>query len=69
MWYVHIIKKKQKFYTGITTALENRLHQHANPPLIYKETFPDKNQAAKRERQIKAFSKAKKQELIARYLK
>jgi predicted GIY-YIG superfamily endonuclease len=69
MWYVYIIKDKQKFYTGITTALKNRLHQHGNPPLLYKEAFPDKHQAAKRKRQIKGFSKAKKQELITGYLK
>ena len=40
MWHVYIIKDKQQFYTSITTALENRLHQHVNPPLLYKEAFP-----------------------------
>jgi len=69
MWYVYIIKDKQTFYTGITTALENRLHQHGNPPLLYKEAFPHKHQAAARERQIKNFSKAKKQKLITEHLK
>jgi predicted GIY-YIG superfamily endonuclease len=69
MWYVYIIKEKQRFYTGITTALDNRLHQHGNPLLLYKEAFPNKHQAAKRERQIKGFSKAKKQELITRPVK
>jgi len=69
MWYLYIIKEKQKFYTGISTALKNRLHQHGNPPLLYKEAFPNKHQAAARERQIKGFSKAKKQELIASLIK
>ena len=69
MWYLYIIKEKQKFYTGITTALENRLHQHGNPPLLYKEAFQNKHQAAIRERQIKNWSNVKKQELIAGHLK
>jgi predicted GIY-YIG superfamily endonuclease len=44
--------------------LKNRLHQHGNPPLLYKEHFQNKHQAAPGERQIKGFSNAKKQELI-----
>jgi len=69
MWHVYIIKDKQQFYTSITTALENRLHQHGNTPLLYKESFPNKHQAAASERQIKGFSKAKKQQLIASLIK
>jgi predicted GIY-YIG superfamily endonuclease len=64
MWHLYIIKEREKFYTGITTDLKNRLHQHGNPPLLYKEAFQNKHQAARRERQIKGFSKAKKQDLI-----
>jgi len=64
MWYLYIIKERKKFYTGITTDLKNRLHQHGNPPLLYKETFQNKHQAARRERQIKGESYAKKQDLI-----
>ncbi len=64
MWHLYIIKQTEKFYTGITTDLKNRLHQHGNPPLLYKEPFPNKHQAAQRERQIKGWSKEKKQELI-----
>jgi predicted GIY-YIG superfamily endonuclease len=64
MWHLYIIKKGERFYTGITTDLKNRLHQHGNPPLLYKEPFPNKHQAARRERQIKGFSNAKKQQLI-----
>ncbi len=44
--------------------LKNRLNQYGNPPLLYKESFQNKHQAALRERQIKGFSKAKKQDLI-----
>jgi len=64
MWHLYIIKQREKFYTGITTDLKNRLHQHGNPPLLYKEPFQNKQQAARRERQIKGWSKAKKLELI-----
>jgi predicted GIY-YIG superfamily endonuclease len=67
MWYLYIINKKDKYYTGITTDLQNRLRQHGSPPLLYKETFPDKHQAAKREKQIKGWSKATKDELIAKF--
>ena len=48
MWYLYIIEKREKFYTGITTDLNNRLHQHGNSPLLYKETFQNKHQAARR---------------------
>jgi predicted GIY-YIG superfamily endonuclease len=64
MWHLYIIKQTEKFYTGITTDLKNRLHQHGNPPLLYKEPFPNKHLAAQRERQIKGWSKEKKQDLI-----
>ncbi|MCH7558822.1 MAG: GIY-YIG nuclease family protein [Planctomycetes bacterium] len=67
MWHLYIIEKSDKYYTGITTDLKNRLRQHGNPPLLYKETFPDKHQAAKREKQIKGFSRAKKGNLIAKF--
>jgi predicted GIY-YIG superfamily endonuclease len=63
MWHLYIIEKSDKYYTGITTDLKNRLRQHGNPPLLYKETFPDNHQAAKREKQIKGFSRIKRETL------
>jgi len=69
MWYLYIIEKREKYYTGITTDLENRLRQHGKPPLLYKETFQNKHQAARREKQIKGFSKEKKQNLIKGLIK
>jgi len=69
MWYLYIIKQREKFYTGITTDLKNRLHQHGNPTLLYKENFQNKHQAARREKQIKGFSRAKKQDLIKSFIK
>jgi putative endonuclease len=67
MWYLYIIPKNNKYYTGITTDLKNRLRQHSSPPLLYKETFSDKFQAAGREKEIKGWSKAKKEHLIAEF--
>lgn len=43
------------------------MRQHGTLPLLYKETFSDKFQAARREREIKGSSKAKKAELIAKF--
>ncbi|MHC4067997.1 MAG: GIY-YIG nuclease family protein [Planctomycetota bacterium] len=66
MWHLYIIKKNGRYYTGITTDPQNRLHQHGNPSILYRETFSDKFNAAKREKQIKGYSRAKKQSLIAK---
>ena len=63
VWHVYIIEKNDRYYIGITTDLENRLHQQDNTPLLYKETFTDKHQAANREKQIKGFSRKKKEKL------
>ncbi|MCK4752546.1 MAG: GIY-YIG nuclease family protein [Planctomycetes bacterium] len=67
MWNLYIIQKNGKYYTGITTDLKNRLRQHGNPPLLYKESFSDKHRVAHREKQIKGFSRAKKANLIAKF--
>jgi len=67
MWYLYIIKKKDRYYTGITTDLNNRLHQHGNLSLLYKEPFSNKHLAAKREKQVKGWSKEKKEPLIAKF--
>ncbi len=67
MWHLYIINKNGKYYTGITTDLKNRMRQHDSPPLLYKETFPNKFRAAQREKQIKGWSKAKKEDLIAKF--
>ncbi len=66
-WFLYIIDKKDKYYTGITTDLQHRLKQHGVSDLLYKETFPDKFSAAKREKQIKGWSSAKKERLITSF--
>ncbi|MHA2219983.1 MAG: GIY-YIG nuclease family protein [Candidatus Hodarchaeales archaeon] len=65
MWYLYIIEKHSKYYTGITSDLQNRLRQHGNPPILYHEALDNKFQAAKREREIKGWFRRKKEDLIA----
>ena len=63
-WYLYIIEKSGKFYVGITTDLKHRLTQHGNPELLYQKGPIDKHAAAKRERELKGWSRKKKLELI-----
>jgi len=67
MWHLYIIQKNNKYYTGITTDLNNRLRQHGNPQLLYTESFTDKFQAAQREKQVKGWSRDKKEKLISKF--
>lgn len=79
-YYVYILTNKNKtvLYTGVTNDLKNRLYYHCNPEpfslaftakykcfyLIYYEHFSDINQAISREKQIKGWSRVKKELLI-----
>lgn len=65
-WYLYIIEKKGKLYVGITTDMKNRLRQHGSPKLLYKEGPFEKQTAAKRERQIKKWTRDKKLQLISK---
>ena len=64
-WWLYICEKKERLYVGITTDLDNRLRQHGNPPLLYKEGPLTRTEAVLRERKIKGWSRAKKLQLIA----
>ena len=77
MWYVYILKcSDNSFYTGVTNNPSRRLAEHNNKKggkytrirtpveLIYKEVYPSKSQALKREIQIKGWTKQKKLALI-----
>jgi putative endonuclease len=71
MWYVYILKSQNgSLYTGMTTNIEQRLKEHQrrnyNPAeqLLYKEPQTNKFEAAKRERQIKGWTRKKKLALI-----
>ena len=64
MWHLYLIEKNKHLYSGITTDLSNRLIQHGKVKLIYTENHNTKEKAAKREKQIKGWSKQKKLTLL-----
>jgi len=77
-YYVYILTNKTRtvLYTGVTNNLKERLHFHANPLpfsktfttkykcfyLIFYEHFFEIEDAIKREKQIKGWSRKKKEE-------
>jgi len=63
MWHVYICDRNGILYTGITTDLNHRMGQH-KAKLLCSEEHPDKHSAARRERQIKGWSRQKKLALI-----
>jgi len=63
---LHLCEKKGHYYVGSIIYVEKRLWQHGNPKLLYKEGPLEKHDAAKRERQIKKWSRIKKERLIGR---
>jgi predicted GIY-YIG superfamily endonuclease len=62
---MYICDRAGQLYTGITTGLEHRMRQH-KAKLLYTESFEDKHVAARREREIKGWSRNKKLQLIAK---
>ncbi|MCK4909494.1 MAG: GIY-YIG nuclease family protein [Planctomycetes bacterium] len=62
-WSVYICNKKDVLYTGITTDVKHRMKQH-KAKLLCVESYDSKNEAAKREKQIKGWARKKKIELI-----
>ncbi len=76
MWYLYILLcDKKVFYTGITNNLKRRVWEHKNKKsfytrrfneinLVYYEQHIDQVEAAKREREIKGWSRQKKTKLI-----
>ncbi len=66
-------------YTGITTDITRRIHEHNNTPagakytksrrpvkLIYQERCTDRSSASKREYQIKKMTRQSKLELVSK---
>lgn len=76
-WYVYtLLCDKKTFYIGFTTHIVNRLNQHrerqsfftkqiSEIKFVYCESYLVKNDALKREKQLKGWSHAKKQKLIS----
>jgi len=77
-WYVYIIRASdESLYTGITTDVERRFNEHCAGPkrarffrgrqpleVVYREIYPDRSSALKRESAIKGLSRDLKLELI-----
>jgi predicted GIY-YIG superfamily endonuclease len=63
VWYVYIFDRRGQLYTGISTNLEHRMRQH-NAIILYYESFDDKYLAARREKEIKGWSRESKSKLI-----
>ena len=77
LYFVYILKcKDNSYYTGITWNLEKRLKEHNSRiktclqkskipvELLYWERFNSKEEAAKREKEIKGWRREKKEKLI-----
>jgi putative endonuclease len=77
-YYIYILKCSDRtFYTGVTNNLDRRFVQHQQGldvnsythkrrpvELVYSEEFGDIKEAISREKQIKGWSKKKKEALI-----
>ncbi len=77
-WFVYLLRcSDQTLYTGITTDLSQRLHEHNHTDkgakytrgrrpvsLIYSEEHPSRSLAASREYQIKKLTRLQKEQLI-----
>jgi predicted GIY-YIG superfamily endonuclease len=75
--YVYILRCRKSLYIGLTDNVKDRLVQHrtshgarhtrifGNPELVYSEGPLNLDAAVRRERQLKHWSRAKKEALIA----
>jgi len=78
-YYIYIMTNKLDsiLYTGVTSDLDKRMHEHKSKliegftkkynvdKLVYYEVFDDINDAIEREKQIKSGSRQKKIDLIS----
>ena len=65
-WWVYIIDRDGRMYIGITTDLGNRMRQHGRSDPFYREGPMSRENAVKREKELKGWSRKKKLELIAK---
>jgi len=82
-YYIYILTNKLKtvLYTGVTNNLKERLYQHNNPLpfskaftakykcnyIVYYELFFNVDDDIRREKQIKGWSRVKKEKLISEF--
>ena len=78
MWFVYILRcADDSFYIGETSNVERRLEKHRDGACIYtstrrpvalaySEVHPTRKAALQRERQLKGWTRAKKEALIRR---
>ena len=64
-WWVYIIDRNGRMYTGITTDIVNRMRQHGQSAPLFREGPMSRTDAVKREKELKGWSKKKKLELIS----
>ena len=77
-WHVYILLcRNGAYYVGVTNDLERRIDEHfsgrgghytkTNPPtrLVHSEEFATRSEAEQRERQLKGWTRCKKEALIA----
>lgn len=77
MCYLYILLcKDKKLYTGVTNNIERRLLEHKNKrggrytrahgavKIVYKEKYPTRTKALRREKEIKSWRREKKLKLI-----
>ncbi len=64
MWYLYIIQRTNRYYVGITTDIAHRRGQHRVAEVLYQESFASQKDAAARERQIKEWSRRKKESIL-----
>jgi predicted GIY-YIG superfamily endonuclease len=62
---VYIVDRDGRLYVGITTDLANRMRQHGQSAPLYQAGPMSRTQAVRREKELKGWSRKKKQELIA----
>jgi len=81
IWFVYMIRTSEgQLYTGITTDIQRRWQQHASgkggaryfrgrkpESLCLLEEHPDRSSASKREAEIKKYTKAFKESLVAQH--
>ena len=65
-WWVYILDREGRLYTGITTDLVNRMRQHGRSTPLYQEGPMTRAEAVKREKELKGWNRLKKLELIAK---